>query len=207
MERLCARNVYLFKENVLSWQQLFYKVQADDQKRGEQVSRRFPHTVRCDEQIIDGVEADAGAENAHSAGRCQPTAAKDIRNTEAGKNAAEKMQRPGGDPADQQKIKIGRAVFRQVADVFKGSKAYGDRNGCRRHLFRLRLENQIEKQQRQKLHDFFAYGRDLNGGNCAVHAVLPHEEAADIGAEQAHGHTDGQEQRIAPNAPLNEKHG
>lgn len=77
MERLCARNVYLFKGNVLSWQQLFYKVQADDQKRGEQVSRRFPHTVRCDEQIIDGVEADAGAENAHSAGRRQPTAAKD----------------------------------------------------------------------------------------------------------------------------------
>ena len=92
------------KKTSLSWQQLFYEVQADDQKRGKQVSRRFPCALRRDEQIIDGVEANAGAENAHSAGRCQPTAAKDIRNTEAGKNAAEKMQRPGGDPADQQKV-------------------------------------------------------------------------------------------------------
>ena len=68
----------------------------------------------------------------------------------------------------------------------------------RSHLFRLRLKNQIEKQQGQQLHDFFTYGRDLDSGNGAIHAVLPHEEAADIGAEQAHGHTDGQEQRIAP---------
>ena len=117
------------------------------------------------------------------------------------------MQRSGGDPADQQKVKIGRAVFRQIADIFKGSKTNGDGDGCRRHLFRLRLKNQIEKQQRQKLHDFFTYGRDLDSGNGAVHAVLPHEEAADIGAEQANGHTDGQKQRIAPNAPLDEKHG
>ena len=58
------------KETSLSWQQLFYKVQADDQERGEQVPRRFPCALRRDEQIIDGVEADAGAENAHSAGRC-----------------------------------------------------------------------------------------------------------------------------------------
>ena len=87
----------------------------------------------------------------------------------------------------------------------KDSKTNGDGDGCRRHLFRLRLKNQIEKQQGQQLHDFFTYGRDLDGGNGAIHAVLPHEEAADIGAEQAHGHTDGQEQRIAPNAPLHEK--
>ena len=153
------------------------------------------------------MEADAGAENAHSAGRCQPTAAKDIRNTEAGKNAAEKMQCSGGDPADQQKIEIGRAVFRQVADIFKGSKTNGDGDGCRRHLFRLRLKNQIEKQQWQQFHDFFTYGCDLDSGNGAIHSILPHEEAVDIGAEQANGHTDGQKQRIAPNAPLHEKQG
>ena len=153
------------------------------------------------------MEADAGAQNAHSAGRCQPTAAKDIRNTEAGKNAAEKMQCSGGDPADQQKIEIGRAVFRQVADIFKGSKTNGDGDGCRRHLFRLRLKNQIEKQQWQQFHDFFTYGCDLDSGNGAIHSILPHEEAVDIGAEQANGHTDGQKQRIAPNAPLHEKQG
>lgn len=60
------------------------------------------------------------------------------------------MQRSGGDPADQQKVKIGRAVFRQIADIFKGSKTNGDGDGCRRHLFRLRLKNQIEKQQWQQ---------------------------------------------------------
>lgn len=32
-------------------------------------------------------------------------------------------------------------------------------------------------------------------------------EIVDIGAEQANGHTDGQKQRIAPNAPLHEKQG
>ena len=133
--------------------------------------------------------------------------AKDIGDAESGKDPAKDMQPARRNPPDQQEAEVSRTVFRQVACIFKGCKTCGNGNCHHRQFSRLRLKNQIEKQQWQQFHDFFTYGCDLDSGNGAIHSILPHEEAVDIGAEQANGHTDGQKQRIAPNAPLHEKQG
>lgn len=207
MGRLHARVSVLFQMNIQVWQGPLYREQTGDQQRREQVARHVPRAVRRNEQVIDGVKAGAGSEDARRAGQRQPAASEHIGNTKARQNPTEDVNRTGGDPANEQKGKVLRTVLRQVTHVFKGGKAHGNSDGRRRQLFWLRLEDQKVEQQRQQLHHFLADRRDLNGGNCGIHAVIPHEKAADVGTQQTNAHADGEKQRKAAGAAFREEQG
>ena len=147
------------------------------------------------------MEHDAGAQQAHRSGKGQPSAAEHIGQPEPDQNAAEDVQRPGGQPADQQEHEIFRAVLRQIARIFKGGKAYGKGDGGFGQSPDLGLKNQNVEKQRQQLHHFLAHRRDLHHGNGGADAVMPHEEAVDIGGQQADTHAGHHEQHEDPGAP------
>ena len=178
-----------------------------EQRRREQIARHAPAALRRNEQVVDGVKTRARAKDARRAGHGQPAAAEYLRHAEAGQHAAQDVQRPRRDAPDQQKTEVRRPVLGQIADVFKGGEACGERDGRRRQLLRRRLEDQIKEQQRQQLHPFLAHGRDLDGRRRAVRTVIPHEKTADIGAEQADRHADDQKQRVSARAPPDEEQG
>ena len=147
------------------------------------------------------MEHNAGAQQTHCSGKGQPSAAKHIGQPEPDQNAAEDMQRPGGQPADQQEHQVFRAVLRQIAHIFKGGKAHGEGNGGFGQIPDLWLKNQNVEQQRQQLHHFLAHRRDLNDGSGGADAIISHEEAVDIGGQQAHAHSGDHEQQESPGAP------
>lgn len=69
------------------------------------------------------MKAHAGAQDSHSTGQCQPAAAEHVGNAKSREDAAEDMQRTGGNAADEEKVKVFRTVFCQVADIFEGGEA------------------------------------------------------------------------------------
>lgn len=73
---------------------------------------------------------------------------KDVGHTAADQDAAEDVKRSGGNAAVQQKRKLGRAVFRQIADILEGRKADSERDGSMCHLLLLRSKDQEVKEQR-----------------------------------------------------------
>ena len=102
------------------------------------------------------MKADAGAQNADGAGQLEPAVAEDVGDGEPGENAAQNVQRPGGQPANQQKSEICGAVFDQIADVFKRGESDGNGDGRAGQYFCVRLKNQIEEKQRHQLQNLFA---------------------------------------------------
>lgn len=153
------------------------------------------------------MKAHTGAQDSHSTGQCQPAAAEHVGNAKSREDAAEDMQRTGGNAADEEKVKVFRTVFCQVADIFEGGEAHSDGNGHAGQLLRLRLKDEKIEQQGQKLHDFLADRCDFDGGQGGVTTIIAHEKAAHVGGQQADGHADHGEQGKTAGAAFCEKHG
>ena len=124
-----------------SWyQQMFCKEQEQNQKRREHIPDAPPDAVRCNEQVVAGVQDDAGADQSDGTGEPQPAVVKDVGHAAADQDAAEDVHCPGRNTTDQQKGKLRGSVFGQIAGIFKGRKADRERKGSACHLLFLRFK-------------------------------------------------------------------
>ena len=105
------------------------KEQKQNQKRREHIPDAPPDAVRCNEQVVAGVQDDAGADQSDGTGEPQPAVVKDVGHAAADQDAAEDVHCPGRNTTDQQKGKLRGSVFGQIAGIFKGRKADRERKG------------------------------------------------------------------------------
>ncbi len=171
------------------YQQMSCKEQEQNQKRREHIPDAPPDAVRCNEQVVAGVQDDAGADQSDSTGEPQPAVVKDVGHAAADQGAAEDVHCPGGNTTDQQKGKLRGSVFGQIAGIFKGRKADRERKGSVCHLLFLRFKDQIVEEQWEQLHHLFADRRDLDHSRGGVGLIIIHEKAAYVSCEQADRHT------------------
>ena len=90
-----------------------------------------------------------------------------------------------------------RAVLNEIAHVFKGGEAQGNRDGGSLDFIALRLKHQQIEHQRQQLHHFLHHRRDLRRGGKGVRLTHRREEGVDIGRKQTHPHPGNAEQEEA----------
>ena len=84
------------------YQQMSCKEQKQNQKRREHIPDASPDAVRCNEQVVAGVQDDAGADQSDGTGEPQPAVVKDVGHAAADQDAAEDVHCPGGNTTDQQ---------------------------------------------------------------------------------------------------------
>ena len=95
-----------------------------------------------DEQVIDGVEGDGRAQQTAGASDLQPRPLPRIRKPAAHNQAAQHVHGSRAEAPEEDEGEAVRAVLNQIADVFKGGKAQGDRDGRSLDFLPLRLEYQ-----------------------------------------------------------------
>ena len=150
-----------------------------------------------DEQIIDGVECDGRAQQPAGARDLQPRPLPRVRQPAAHDQAAEDVHGSRAEAAEEDKREAVRAVLDEIADVFKGGKAQGNRDGGGLDLLALRFKYQKIEHQRQQLHHFLHHRRDLRRGGKGVRLTHRREEGVDIGRKQTHPHPGNAEQEEA----------
>ena len=87
---------------------------------------------------------------------------------------------------EEDKGKAVRSVLNEIADVFKGGEGEGNRDGGSLDFIALRLKHQQIEHQRQQLHDFLHYRRNLRRGGKGVRPAYRRKEGVDIGRKQTH---------------------
>ena len=94
-----------------------------------------------------------------------------------------------------------RAVLDEIADVFKGGEAQGNRDGGSFDFIALRIKHQKIEHQRQQLHHFLYHRRDLRRGGKGVRLTHRRKEGVDVSRKQAHphpGHAEQEEAQLPP---------
>ena len=159
------------------------------------------------QQIIDGVEGDGRAQQPAGARDLQPCPLPRIGKPAAHDQAAEDVHRSRAEAAEENEGEAACAVLNQIADVFKGGKAQGNRDGGSLDFILLRLEHQKIEHQRQQLHHFLHHRRNLRRGGKGVRLTHRRKEGVDIGRKQAHPHPGNAEQEEAELPPAHAQGG
>ena len=160
-----------------------------------------------DEQIIDGVECDGRAQQAAGACDFQPRPLPRIRQPAAHDQATKHVHGSRAEAAEEDEGEVVRAVLDQIAHIFEGGKAQGNRDGGGLDLLALRFKYQKIEHQRQQLHQFLHHRRDLRRGGKGVRLTYRREEGVDIGRKQAHPHPGNAEQEEAELPPAHAQSG
>ena len=160
-----------------------------------------------DEQIVGGVEGDGRAQQPAGARDLQPRPPPCVCKPAAHDQAAEDVHGSRAEAAEEDKGEAVRAVLNEIAHVFKGGEAQGNRDGGSLDFIALRLEYQKIEHQRQQLHHFLHHRRDLRRGGKGVRLTHRREEGVDIGRKQAHPHPGNAEQEEAELPPAHAQSG
>ena len=108
---------------------------------------------------------------------------------------------------EENKGKAVRSVLDEIADVFKGGKGEGNRDGGSLDFIPLRLEHQKIEHQRQQLHHFLHHRRNLRRGGKGVRPAYRRKKGVNIGRKQAHPHPDNAKQEKAELPPAHAQSG
>ena len=147
-----------------------------------------------DEQIVGGVEGDGRAQQPAGARDLQPRPPPCVCKPTAHDQAAEDVHGSRAEAPEEDKGEAVRAVLDEIAHVFKGGEAQGNRDGGGLDFISLRLEYQKIEHQRQQLHHFLHHRRDLRRGGKGVRPAYRREEGVDVGRKQTHPHSGNAEQ-------------
>ena len=153
------------------------------------------------------MEGDGRAQEAAGARDLQPRPLPRIGKPAAHDQTTKHVHGSRAEATEENEGEAVRAVLNEIADVFKGGKAQGERDGGGLDLLPLRLEYQKIEHQRQQLHHFLHHRRDLRRGGKGVRLTHRREEGVDIGREQAHPHSGNAEQEEAELPPAHAQSG
>ena len=142
-----------------------------------------------------------------SAGHLQPRPLPCVCKTAAYDQSAEDMHGSRAEAPEENKGKAVRSVLDEIADVFKGGKGEGDRDGGSLDFIPLRLEHQKIEHQRQQLHHFLHHRRNLRRGGKGVRPAYRRKKGVNIGRKQAHPHPDNAKQEKAKLPPAHAQSG
>ena len=160
-----------------------------------------------DEQIIDGVEGDDRAQQLADTRDLQPRPLPRVRKSAAHDEAAEDVHRARAEAPEEDEGEAVRAVLNQIAHIFKGGEAQGQRDGSSLDFIALRLEHQQIEHQRQQLHHFLHHRCDLRRGGKGVRLTDRRKEGVDVGRKQTHPHSSNAEQEKAELPPAHAQGG
>ena len=160
-----------------------------------------------DEQIVDGVEGDGRAQQPAGARDLQPRPPPCVCKPAAHDQTAEDVHGSRAEAPEEDEGEAVRAVLDEIAHVFKGGEAQGERDGGGLNSLALRLKHQKIEHQRQQLHHFLHHRRDLRRGGKGVRLTHRREEGVDIGRKQAHPHPGNAEQEEAELPPAHAQGG
>ena len=160
-----------------------------------------------DEQILDGVEGDGRAQQPAGARDLQPRPPPCVCKPAAHDQTAEDVHGSRAEAPEEDEGEAVRAVLDEIAHVFKGGEAQGERDGGGLNSLALRLKHQKIEHQRQQLHHFLHHRRDLRRGGKGVRLTHRREEGVDIGRKQAHPHPGNAEQEEAELPPAHAQSG
>ena len=153
------------------------------------------------------MEGDGRAQQPTGACDLQPRPLPRVCKATADDQAADHMHGPRAEAPEENEGEAVCAVLDEIADVFKGGEAQGNRDGGSLDFIALRLEYQKIEHQRQQLHHFLHHRRDLRRGGKGVRLTHRREEGVDIGREQAHPHSGNAEQEEAELPPAHAQSG
>ena len=111
--------------------------------------------------------------------------------------AAEDVHRARAEATEEDEGEAVCAVLDEIADVFKGGKGEGNRDGGGLDFISLRLKHQKIEHQRQQLHHFLHHRCDLRRGSKGIRLTHRREEGVNIGRKQTHPHPGNAEQEEA----------
>ena len=153
------------------------------------------------------MEGDGRAQQPAGARDLQPRPLPCVCKPAAHDQAAEDVHGSRAEAAEENEGEAVRAVLDEIADIFKGGEAQGERDGGGLDFIPLRLEHQKIEHQRQQLHHFLHHRRDLRRGGKGVRLTYRREEGIDIGREQAYPHPGNAEQEEAELPPAHAQSG
>ena len=143
------------------------------------------------------MEGDGRAQQPAGARDLQPRPPPRIGKPAAHDQTAEDVHGSRAEAPEEDEGEAVRAVLDEIAHVFKGGEAQGNRDGGSLDFIALRLKHQQIEHQRQQLHHFLHHRRDLRRGGKGVRLTHRREEGVDIGRKQAHPHPGNAEQEEA----------
>ena len=153
------------------------------------------------------MEGDGRAQQPTGACDLQPRPLPCVCKSAAHDQAAEDVHGSRAEAPEEDEGEAVRAVLDEIAHVFKGGEAQGERDGGGLNSLPLRLKHQKIEHQRQQLHHFLHHRRDLRRGGKGVRLTHRREEGVDIGREQAHPHSGNAEQEEAELPPAHAQSG
>ena len=127
------------------------------------------------------MEGDGRAQQPAGAGHLQPRPPPCVGKPAAHDQTAEDVHGSRAEAPEEDKGEAVRAVLNEIAHVFKGGKAQGERDGGGLDFIALRLKHQKIEHQRQQLHHFLHHRRDLRRGGKGVRLTHRREEGVDVG--------------------------
>ena len=160
-----------------------------------------------DEQIVDGVEGDGRAQQPAGARDLQPRPPPCVCKPAAHDQTAEDVHGSRAEAPEEDEGEAVRAVLDEIAHVFKGGEAQGERDGGGLNSLALRLKHQKIEHQRQQLHHFLHHRRDLRRGGKGIRLTYRREEGIDISRKQAYPHSGNAEQEEAELPPAHTQGG
>ena len=140
------------------------------------------------------MESDGRAQQPARAGYFKPRPLPRIRQPAAHDQSAEDVHRSRAEATEEDEGEAVRAVLDEVAHIFEGGKAQGNRDGGGLDFISLRLEHQKIEHQRKQLHHFLHHRRNLRRGGKGIRLTHRREKGVDIGREQTHPHSGNTEQ-------------
>ena len=150
-----------------------------------------------DQQIVDGMKCDGCAEQSARSRDFQPRPSPRVCEPAAYDQTTKHVHGSRAEAPEEDEGKAVRAVLDEIAHIFKGGEAQGNRDGGCLDFIALRLEHQQIEHQRQQLHHFLHHRRNLRRGGKGVRLTHRREEGVDIGRKQAHPHPGNAEQEEA----------
>ena len=143
------------------------------------------------------MEGDDRAQQSAGARDLQPRPPPCVGKPAAHNQAAEDVHGSRAEAPEEDEGEAVRAVLNEIADVFKGGEAQGNRDGGGLDFIPLRLEHQKIEHQWQQLHHFLHHRRDLRRGGKGIRLTHCCKEGVDISRKQAHPHPGNAEQEEA----------
>ena len=153
------------------------------------------------------MEGDGRTQQPAGARDLQPRPPPCVRKPASHDQSAEDVHRSRAEAPEEDEGKAVRAVLDEIADVFKGGEAQGNRDGGSFDFIALRLKHQKIEHQRQQLHHFLHHRCDLRRGGKGVRLTHRRKEGVDIGRKQTHPHPGNAEQEEAELPPAHAQGG
>ena len=153
------------------------------------------------------MEGDGRAQQPAGARDFQPRPLPRVCKPTAHDQATKHVHGSRAEAAEEDEGEAVRAVLDQIAHIFEGGKAQGNRDGGGLDLIPLRLEHQKIEHQRQQLHHFLHHRRDLRRSGKGVCLTYRREEGIDVSRKQTHPHSGNAEQEEAELPPAHAQSG